>query len=209
MAAIPEFADKSGRLLQETYAKDPQRFQQLQRVAQTDQQWAGYAARIREARQVREHQIGQARQAQHRQQIAAFAEAEDSKFQEFVANEMPEYSTAEGKRRLAAAAKEVLKSTGLTEQQIAEQWQSGYLRPFGFQKVIAEAARWRLARESMRNVQRKQLPPVQKPGMATPRNAAAEQNVAALERQLGEAKTTREQLLIAGKLQRARREARS
>jgi hypothetical protein len=209
MAAIPEFADKSGRLLQETYAKDPQRFQQLQKVAQTDQQWAGYAARIREAREVREHQIGQVRQAQHRQQIAAFAEAEDSKFREFVASEMPEYSTAEGKRRLAAAAKEVLRSTGLTDQQIAEQWQSGYLRPFGFQKVIAEAARWRLARESMRNVQRQQLPPAQKPGMATPRGAASAESVAYWEKQLANARTTREQVMAAGKLQKAKREARA
>jgi hypothetical protein len=208
LAQVPEFRDQ--RLMAETFTKNPQRYQQLVQAAQADQQYAARAAELRNQRQAREVQANQVRAQYHRQQVAAYAEREDAKFSDWVAAEVPEFSTAEGKRRLSAAAREVLKSTGLSDAEITQQWQSGHLRPFGFQKVIAEAARWKMARESMRNVQRQQLPPVQKPGTLAgrARDGGAAEEVQRLERDLRNATSTRQQLLIAGKLQRAKREAR-
>jgi hypothetical protein len=206
---IPEFADQSGRLLQETFTKDPVRFQQLQQVAAADQQYAARAVELRNQRQAREVQANQIRAHHQRQQVAAYAEQEDGKFADWVASEMPEFSTTEGKKRLGAAAREVLKSTGLSDAEINQQWQSGHLRPFGFQRTIALAARWQMAQESMRDIRanRQPLPPVQKPGTLAgiSRDGVDPGEIKRLQGRVSNARNEREALMASVELMKAKR----
>ena len=109
------------------------------------------AAQHRQARLVREHQIGQYQQAQTNAARQQFIAAEDDKFGEWLSREMPEYASGAARTRLQNAAHKVLRSTGLSDAQIKQQWDAGYLRPLGFQTTIAMAAAHLDQQERMRS----------------------------------------------------------
>src|SRR5262249_55595695 len=127
------------------------RYQQLQSIDQKIRGLEAQAAQHRQARLVREHQIGQHQQAQANGARQQFIDGEDAKYRTWVDKAMPQYSAPAGRARLQEAAGKVLRATGMTDKQIRQQWDAGFLRPFGFQQVIAQAAAHLDAQEQMQN----------------------------------------------------------
>ena len=91
---------------------------------------------------------------------------------------------------------------------------NGDARAFGAQKVIAEAAMYRMSRATMAKIDRDNIrppAPVMRPGNLNPGGAGREGDVhgqiRAAEQQLRHAPTQREQLRIAARLTGLRRQA--
>jgi len=80
----------------------------------------------------------------------------------------------------------LIKTTGLTQEQIAQQWNNGRWRSAPEQMIIADAIAHEAARESMRNLNAKRaFSPVQAPGAYQPTRGAADlDQVRAIERAL-------------------------
>jgi hypothetical protein len=207
---FPELKDQNA--LSTTYTKNPARFQELQKIDQHVRGLEAQAAQHRQARQVREGQIAQVQAKQADAARRQFIDGEDAKYQAWVSKAMPQYATGPGKARLNEAAHKVLRATGLTDAQIKQQWDAGYLRPLGFQQVIAQAAAHLDTQEQMRKAtnrsreisNQRYRPPVTSYA-AQPRGMADEELVRSLERQL-ESATGQKALRIATQLTQARRQ---
>src|SRR5262249_31092686 len=103
----------------------------------------------------------------------------------------------------------LIKTTGLTKEQITREWQNGRWRSAPEQMIIADAIAHEAARESMRELPSKRAPvwPVQRPGNFQPARGAGDlDQVRALERQL-EGATGQQALKLAKALTQARRAA--
>lgn len=206
-ANYPELRDQNA--LNATFTRNPARYQELQNIDQRIRGLEAQAAQHRQARLIREGQIAQAQQAQTNAARSQFIASEDAKYQTWIAEAMPQYNSPAGRARLQEAATKVLRSTGLTDAQIRQQWDSGYLRPFGFQQVIAQAAAHLDAQERVKNIANKRapVPPVQVPGVYRPAGAGDEDGIRSLEAQMKGASTQREYLALARRLTQAKRAA--
>jgi hypothetical protein len=152
--------------------------------------------------QASQHQIAQARQ----QQIDQWGASQDDIFNRALAQRHPQLA-ADSSKMQKAAKKYLRETTGLTDAQIAQQWRSGRWRSAPEQMILADAVAHQMVRESMKNVRRAHAPPVVAPGVYRPRGADDEANVAALQRELENAPTQRQQLAIARRLTQAKRAA--
>jgi hypothetical protein len=197
--------------LRRTQQTNPQRWAQIEKQVARHQQFlkAG-RARIAEIAEIRQ---GRALQAavQHQAQAAAarsqFNDAQDARFEQMVAKELPEFSKGDARRALSKAAKEELRSYGLTDQQISHEYNNGQLRSAEAQLMLAKAAVHRLVRENrIAMASKRPVPPVLTPGTSRPRGAGDIENVRALQRQLAGAKG-RKSLDLAQQLTRAKRAA--
>src|SRR5205823_1810637 len=110
--------------------------------------------------------------------------------------------------KLRADVRDTLRSTGATDAEITNLWQSGAIRHHGTQRLFVEAALYRQAQARAREVQNKRvpLPPVQSPGVARPRGAGGAEMVRSLQSQLANAKGN-QSVKIAAELTRAKRAA--
>jgi hypothetical protein len=209
-AKIPELV--SYEALQRSQQTNPARYAEIMKQARRGKEIQARAI----ARSKELYEVQQARAMQHAAQYQAqtaaarsqFNDAQDARFEEMLKKELPEFSTGDVRRALNKAAKDELRSYGMTDQQIAHEYDHGQLRSAEAQLMLAKAATHRLIREKRIAMASKRapIPPVLAPGVSRPRGAGDIENVRALERQLAGAKG-RKSLDLAQQLTRAKRAA--
>ena len=151
-----------------------------QRLARED--WPRYAQYLAKQRQLAQWQA-EAENAHQRQKHEAetnwqkWREAQDQEVEKFLGS-IPENE----RNALAKEAKAGLLEYGFTEEQISELYNGSVLRSAPLQKMMADAARYRIAKRNAAKPTAKPVPPVQKPGNAVKSpNRALETQIAALE----------------------------
>jgi len=207
---FPEMRDNDA--FDQMVRSNPERAQQFMNARQ---QRDAAELRFRELQQVRaagEMQIAARAALSAQQQVSTWAKQQDDIFQRELASRHPNYPKGPGLTKLQTAAKEyMLNDMGLSQAEIDRQWKGGALRSAAAQIALADAVAWKLAREGVSPrvlaSHRAAVPPVQVPGVSRPRGADAEADVAALQRELDNAPTQRQQLAIARKLTQAKRAA--
>jgi len=115
---------------------------------------------------------------------AEFAHNEDKK----IAERIPELADPVQRTKVQESALSYLKDTGFTESELGSAWNgqaSLSLRDHRVQSMIRDAVKYREGQESAKKaITAKPLPPVQRPGVAPPRGAAADQNIQTLSKKL-------------------------
>lgn len=152
----------------------------VQRLARED--WPRYVQWDAKQKQLAQWQ-SEAQAAQQRQKQEADAKlndwraSQDQEFEQSISS-IPEPERA----KLAKEAKNALIEYGLSEDQIGDLWNNSILRSAPIQRMMADAARYRLAKSNAAKPAAKPVPPVQKPGNAVRApNRALEGQIAALE----------------------------
>jgi hypothetical protein len=152
----------------------------VQRLARED--WPRYVQWDAKQKQLAQWQT-EAQAAQQRQKQEAestlqkWRESQDQEFEQHI-SAVPESE----RKSLAAEAKNALIEYGLTDEQVSDLWNNSILRTAAMQRVLADAARFRLAKRTATKPAAKPVPPVQRPGNAVRApNRALEGQIAALE----------------------------
>jgi hypothetical protein len=144
-------------------------------------------------------QQSQAAQQVHERQRQAWVMEQDMTF----ARAHPETMDPNVGPKLRQAALDVLRSTGMSEEQIKHEWNGGLLRSAAAQEIVLQAAKFHLAKSAP--ALPKSIPPVtQRPGVSSGRNMERETNIKNLDRKLDETGSLR----TAARLLQARRSAR-
>jgi len=149
-------------------------------------------------------QAQQASVAQQQRQAAmfeAYAKAQDDLWNKSVANESPESLRAVGEQ-----ARQILRDSGLSDQEISYHWQTNPLMRSALgQQILADAARWRMAKAGIADKVARPVVPVQKPGSGLDRPDAANRDLFALEaRYQGPLTAKQAAELVIGRRARAR-----
>jgi len=184
---------------------NPARLAQLQGEFQRNNVARAQLAQHQQNRQFREYAISQHQAQQATVQRAAWAEGEDAKFNQWLAQTHPHFAKGEGNKRLMAAAAEI----GSPDFK-ASYSAYGAARSFDGQKGLAAEAILHLGKQKNAELAAKRghAPPPQTPGVyASARGVEAMDQVRDLQRQLDGATTERQALRIAQKLTAAKREA--
>jgi hypothetical protein len=134
------------------------------------------------ARQVQGAQM----QAAQQWQQAAFqqgAKLADDAFERWIQTEEP---SAERRQAITAYARQMLRDEGLDDRTIAYHWDSNpLLRSAAGQRLVADAARYRMAQAAARQKAVKPVPTVQRPGSPAARGSEQDWNLGKLAGQLG------------------------
>jgi hypothetical protein len=138
-------------------------------------QISDYVQRRAAMAQQLEFELGRVRQHQAQMQAMQFqqyGEEQDRLAEELV----PELKDEAAYPTLQKAAVDVLEEAGLSRQQMAAAWHGApiQLRSAAAQKILADAAKWRLAQEKARTAITKPVPPVQRPGVRQPDRTQAQ-----------------------------------
>lgn len=164
---LNEFPDiKSQDDIQKLAANDPLRYVQLDAKLKALASWQAEATQA--------HQ----RQAQEAQsQLQNWTQSQDEVIdREFAKVPEPE------RKALAETAKDMLIEYGFSEDQVIGLWNGSILRSAPLQRIMADAARYRIAKRGAAKPAAKSVPPVQKPGStAQPRAHALDAQIRALE----------------------------
>jgi hypothetical protein len=159
-------------------------------------------------RLVEQHQKAQAAQVQ------AYQEAAHQQFQRAATDADANYNdwakehlSADQSSEIREEALAMLKDYGLSEKDVAWHWQNNSLfRSFPAQRLMADAARWRLSQKALKS---KAVPPpvpqVVRPGSPTERASASEYEYRALNEKLNRSTRQSDQLRAAAELVAARR----
>src|SRR5262249_24046145 len=157
LAAFPELANVPAHSLESAIqvigARDPQRAQAIR----------GHIERTSQLYQAHQQAAAQ-EQANLQQQQALWVKAQDSAYEAAVKGDTPEMKT-----KLAKEAIDMLKEYGASADEIRPAWNSpGLLRSAVGQRVLRDAAAYRMAkREGAKKVDRS-APPVMRPGVSQP-----------------------------------------
>jgi len=178
---LREFADiQTHADLQRVAQQDPARFQRFQTMN------AELGALQTELSRVTAEQQ-QLQQQQFAQQYSSWAKAQD----EAVDRLIPEMRSGdtEALRALQTASREVLNEAGFSDDEMRNAWANGghfFLRDARVQKVISDAARWRMGQARAKEIAAKavQPPPVQRPGVSGQRQPHSFDEIEAMRRQL-------------------------
>jgi hypothetical protein len=203
IAAFPELNNEAA--IRDAYARNPQRFQQLQGAAQALQNCQAQYQRANEVRSVREAQLQQAEAAHINAVYRQYSRVNDDAF----AARTPEMQNPAKAQELRAATRQMMLDVGFSEDEIQTAWagRTGVpLRDYRVQQLLADGARWRMAQAKARNVTKASVPPVQRPGVVRPRGADSEGDIGRLERELATATGDRA-IKLGTKLHQARRRA--
>lgn len=154
----------------------------VQRMASED--WPRYIRWDAQQKQLQavqqEVMATQARQSQEQlQRFEEFAKKEDELLKDYA----PELSDPAKAQAIGKSAIETLKSVDFTDQELAQLWSGRSnvsLRDHRVQRLILDAVKYREAQANKAAIAKKPLPPVQRPGVAQPRGAAAQAQVQAL-----------------------------
>ncbi|RXG85345.1 hypothetical protein [Bradyrhizobium zhanjiangense] len=115
---------------------------------------------------------------EQRQQFENYAKAEDQRFEQ-----MPEWAQL-GKAeqaKVSGAVVEYAGELGIDQQTLVNLMQTNpIMRNAAFQKMMVDAAQYRMLRKAPPKAIPKAIPAVQKPGVAAPRGQASAQNIQAL-----------------------------
>ena len=132
----------------------------------------------------------------------------DEIFNKWLADTYPNYKSGVRRAELTQAVRSYLRDDlKMSDQQVNHSYKvSGVLRDSSAQKVLAEAALFKMAQANAKNIAEKRIhaAPSQRPGIARPRGADAEDSIKSLERQL-ETASGHAALKLATALTRAKR----
>ncbi len=140
------------------------------------------------------------------QQFAEFSKRQDDLF----AEKVPDMKDPAKAAKLQSAAMTVLKELGFEEAELASSWNGEKdlsFRDHRVQLLIRDATLWREAQQKAVTAAKKAVPPVQRPGAATVKNAGADAEIQNLQRQLDTNPSGRKAAMIAAKIVAARRAA--
>lgn len=159
---------------------DVKTMEDVQRLARED--WPRYVQWDAKQKQLAQWQT-EAQNAQQRQQqevsdkLQTWVKAQDDDVEQSL-SKVP----ASERQTLANEAKSALIDYGFTEEQIVQLWNNSILRSAPLQRMMADAARYRIAKRTASTPAAKPVPPVQKPGNAIRApNRALDSQIAALE----------------------------
>jgi hypothetical protein len=163
--AANEFQDlRSPEDFQRLAQTDPARAKRFHDAVQRHQD-------LRQREQALAVELGKVR-AQQQQvaiaQYAQFARAHDRACEELIPEMRPNADPAV-RRNLQQASKEILYEAGFSDAELNAAWNNGgsfHLRDARAQKILADAARWRLAQAKAKTASIKPVPPVQRPGVS-------------------------------------------
>jgi hypothetical protein len=184
--------------------------QEFQRLGKTVEAGQKRLAELGQTRQLRQHAVATHHAQAMQQSYRQYSEAEDSKAEQLISRDLPQYKTKEGRAAISRASRDMLKNLGLTDAHINQVWADGApinLRSAPAQAVMAKAAAYDLAMARSREVQKKSLSsswPAHSPGVGRPRGAGDLAEIRGLEKQLNSASGTKA-LKIATKLTQLRR----
>jgi hypothetical protein len=186
--SIPEVRDRA--LANQTYARDPARWQQLQQAGREYQQRQAALAqefqRHYEARVTREAQIAHYQTKQTEAAVANYNKQNDDRFQAWFKAEYPKENLAD----VSKYTRQALLRAGVDDRRISELWQSGALRGVETQIVLAKAGMHDLQQarqqQKSKDLASKRVPPVapHSPGVARVRGSDDEAQISRLEREL-------------------------
>ena len=120
---------------------------------------------LRARREFRERQIAEGRAAEMNKAAAKWLSEQDA----LAAKALPELNDPQRGPELQRAAVEVLRDAGLSDEEVNALWhgkQSVNLRDVRSQKILADAAKWRLAQAKAHAARPEPLPQVHRPGTA-------------------------------------------
>lgn len=154
----------------------------VQRMATED--WPRYIRYDAHQKQIAavQHQFEATQQRQQQERAVKFQEF-STREDELLKERVPELSDPEKAKKLGTRAIDVLKDIGLSDQELGQMWsgqQHLSLRDHRVQLLVLDAVKWRDAQAARRAAVPKPLPPVQRPGVAQPKGAAAQAQVQAL-----------------------------
>lgn len=205
-AALPLLLQNLQQIQQGEFS-DIKTMADVQKMAADD--WPRYVRWDAQQKQIaatyQEVQAAQQRQAQEQSsKFAEYAKEQDKLF----ADQVPEFADKEKAASLQSKAVELLKSVGYSEDELARLWNSSKeFRSAGMQRIILDAVRFHDAQQAVKKAQPRQLPPVQRPGVAQPATAGIDQQIKALEKQLANETKVSRQLELGAKLTGLRRQA--
>ena len=134
-----------------------------------------------EAAQTQQKQIRQYT-AEYQRQFQAGAKDADANFDDWRRSENISDSQLESIRKESLA---MLEDYGLTKEQIAREWSTSSLfRSFPSQRLMADAARYRLSVKGLRKAVARPVPPVQRPGSPSDRASEGDYELTALSQKL-------------------------
>jgi hypothetical protein len=202
-------------LLQQLQDAQGQEFSDIRSIADVErlsrENWPRYAQWDFTQKKIAlvQQQMQEAQLRQHTERhrkFAEFAKRED----DLLTEKAPEMTDPKKAAELQGKAVAALKAIGFDDAELGQAW-NGHkelsLRDHRVQLLIRDATQWREAQAKARTAAAKPVPPVQRPGSAQPRGAAAEQRIQNLNKQLENASGVNS-LRVAAKLVAARRAAR-
>jgi hypothetical protein len=164
---MAEFADiRTQADLTALAEKDPARFSRLMQADQQIRAVQGELARIRQ---------GQAEAYGHA--YRQFAEQHDAAVEKLVP-ELAPGADPKAKMLLQQTAADLLKEVGYSDHELRHAWQNGgqfMLRDARAQKIIADAAKWRLSQAKLKEALKAPYPEVQRPGVRMPESSYSDQ----------------------------------
>ena len=209
-SAIPEVKDRNA--LNETYARNPQRYQQLQAAQREYQQRTATLnqefQRHYQARTTREAQIAHAQTRETEAAVAAYNKENDDRFNGWFAKTFPKENLSE----VSKYTRQAMLNAGVPDARINELWRSGALRGLETQQILAKAGLYEMQQARLQerrnelNSKKAPLPEVQRPGVARPRGSDSDADINRLEKQLEGASGDRA-VKLAARLTRAKRSA--
>lgn len=145
--------------------------------------------------------VQQQKQQEQVQQWQGYASKEDALF----AEKVPDIADPAKQTKIRAdTVKYLTEGLGFSEQEISQAWNTPGWRDHRAQLALYHAARHWTAQRQVKATPPKPMPPVQRPGVAQGRNAAAEQTIKSLEQKLNQTGSAR----VAAELWRAKRSIR-
>jgi hypothetical protein len=148
----------------------------------------------------------QQRQMIEREQLLNHYRAREA---ELFAEKAPEFSDPVKAKQLMDGAVTVLRDLGFQDQELGEMWRGERdisIHDHRLHLLLRDGIKWRDANARAKSVQAAKVPPVQRPGVAQPKGAAREAELANLTKQLDNSRGNN-QLRAAAALVAARRRA--
>jgi hypothetical protein len=162
-------------------ASNPQRAQQLTSELQATRQIFEQALQVEQNRQQQYQAQAQQYASAAAQRFNSAAKAADADFQEY-AN--AQNVSGEQLKAIRAEAMSMLRES-MTDEQIAAEYNSNWLfRSAQSQRILMDAARWRLSQKTLAQKISRPVPPVQRPGSTLDRVGDEDITMRALNQQL-------------------------
>jgi hypothetical protein len=165
LSEFPELAQASQQDLPRAFAQmkasDPARAERASAAVQRVTALAAEHQRF-QAHRIAEHQTQRATVWNH------YTKNHDDQFEALAAKEVSEWKDPAFRQRVTAEIYEGAKELGVSPEQLTAAYNSDpTMRSAAFQKMLLDAARFRMAQKGVRNATRNPVGPVHKPGMAT------------------------------------------
>jgi hypothetical protein len=181
---------------------------------QLAQELHDYIVRRTNMAQALQTELGKVQQQQQQafqERFQAYAVEQDFLAGHLIEECRDDYPDQAGYKALVEASRDTLRDAGFTAAELQAAWNQGAMlsiRDARAQKIVADAARWRMAQQKARSAIQKPVPPVQRPGVRQPERTAAQLNVEQLSRDLDSSRSEQQQLRLAARLVSERRRAR-